>query len=358
MPGELIQQALEPLIMHGGLTQFGEFPEGVSNFSHTTVHGIGTIAVVGGTLLATRLISSTKHAAGGHGGQPKPAEVREARLRVVEPWEGGLLRIGGSFYENEPVIGEDGQQIFINDEPQFTKKFHGLIEPGTQGYSNLLLLHRKMVLVNNLPENTNFERVAFKNVNKDVFALAGGMTWCHVKVRDENGQKMAYVYRKPSLDGKRPAGPIEVEQALLNAIMTAPNRAEAAKQLEQIARPEVVKRLKGETDPNATAQEPAFFQEIEEAVHDRFLERGSVLTLLGVNASLSQEKEAAKTIAKPMAKRNKILQGGSKQVKIGEDATEDDETSAAAASAARSLHQETHTGARDEYPVHLTAEQY
>ena len=316
MSVELIQQALEPLLMHAESMQTGTYSqqalggmaEGVANIGQQGFEGAkdALLAVAGVYLVFSRM---TKHSGHHGGGQAKPAEVREVRARVVRPWESGLLEKNGKFFDSKPVLDEkSGNQVVINGVEQYSEDYYRLITPGFQlkNATNLLRPRTRMILLNNLPQETTFKQVNFKNKDDDLFTLAGGMPWAHVKAQDEYGRPMKYEYLKAGKanGAARAAGRISVERALLNAIMTSSTKAEVAGQLEIIARPAVIKRLKGESDPDSAASEPEFYEEVERDVHDRFLERGSVLVALGANASLSTEKEAANEIASALRGRS------------------------------------------------------
>jgi hypothetical protein len=319
MAGELIQQALEPLMIHAESMQnsmyssnaFEGVAEGMANVGQHSYAGVkDALLAVGGVYLVYKQFS--KHT-GHHGGgeHAKQAEVREVRARVVRVWEGGLLEKNGQFFKSVPVVNEKGEHVVIKGVEQYTEEFYALITPGfkLRSLQNLLRPRTRMILVNHLPDEVDFERVNFKNDKEDVYTLAGGMTCAHVKAQDEHGRPMAYEYLEPSDEkGKtRPAGRISTEKALLNAIMTSASRAETARQLELIARPAVIERLRYESNPDIAAHEPAFCEDVEKAVHDKFLDRGSVLVNLGVNASICEEIEAANQIASAMRERTRIL---------------------------------------------------
>jgi hypothetical protein len=345
MPGEIVQQALEmqqavqPLFLTSG---------DMENYGQSTAawigEGIGTVALLGAAFGGKALMSRFSHGGGSH---DKPAEIREARVRFVKPWESGLLLKNSNFYKikkqykSVPVLDEAGLPVLVDNEKQYEeqvrykKEFHKIITPGFNGALNMVLFWRKMMIVNNLPDEVTFPLTHIASEDERMFNLTGGMTWSHVRALDENKQPMYYEYLLPSADGKRPAGPISAADVLHNAINTGATRAEAARQLALVVLPEVVAQLEGNPNPQATAKDPEFFKEIEKAVHDRFLDRGSVLVQLGVAANANPETSAADKLARPMKKRNKILakkdKGWTEQFTFGEEDTEDDETAAVAA---------------------------
>ena len=270
------------------------------------------------------------------GGPGKDLETREARFRVVRPWESALVLENGEFYDlGEPLLDADGNDIYIDGLKQYTKKFNKAFGPGLHGGLNLILWLNKLIIVNNLPDEAPLPPLNIEDKAGNTLDLAAGMTWAHVRALNENKKPATYFFNEPSPDGKRPAGPISAAEALYNAIQTAPTRAEAARQLVLITHPEVKKRLHGESDPCASALEPAFFNEVESAVHDRFLERGSRLVQVGVTPNTNADVKAADKIAAAMDRRTDAMllleKLRSEEVDSGEQDGDEEEAAAAVA---------------------------
>jgi hypothetical protein len=287
MPGEIISELVAQNVFERSVSVGAEgLASGLKEMKDIF---IGAALPIGYMLIKSKLSGGDSH--------DKPAEVSESRIRVLKPWESGLLIKNGTIYRSVPVLDGTGNQKLVDNEREFEKKYHKLLKPGLRGGLHGMSPLRKMLIINNLPDQFNLPMIRVEGPEDRLSDLEVGIIWRHVSATDEHGREAIYEFHDDDPDGLWKAGPISAAEALERAVMTATTRAEKARQLGSILVPVIQNRLTGQSNPLQAAVQPDFLKDIKEAVHDSFLYRGAILEQANVGANYNPEVRGHQLVA-------------------------------------------------------------
>ncbi|MBC7581648.1 hypothetical protein H7097_02135 [Aeromicrobium sp.] len=271
-------ELLTELIVNNSLKDVSEFGMRSASQVKGVAAGAGSAAIVG-------LGVFMKMKAGSPEGLSK-----NGRVRFVDPGWIGMRERNRQFYKSTPIYDPFAQISGLKSGPVpiqslfktdgkpigWDKEFYDLLLPGF-----LISPHpwRKYKLLNTQNDNRSFnfntQNVQVPDIKGRLFNLSGAFTWGHITGIDDNRQRKQYEYLKSS--DSRPAGPVSVEQLVVNGLMAGKGTGatDVGDQIRTIIEPIIFEQLYESEEPAVEAR--TLFESVERMSHDRLLDLGAEL---------------------------------------------------------------------------------